>query len=287
MSIWNLWSSLTLFRVMGLPVQVHTTFLVFPAGFLVGAGWRYAGWRGVAEGLVLLVVLGVSGLLHEFAHILVARRYGCATRRVLLMPIGFMADMECLPREPYEIWMATAGPAVSAILGGLAVWCSSLIGEPETRLLESVQMFLSVAGFFNLGMAGFNMIPWFPMDGGRVLRSVLALMIGWGLPLQACRAHVVATRIVVRYVGRPMAMAAVAATVFYTHAWFHLLLVGFLIVAGEAEFLLTREREYETRWQSMLSFLPQTGGEREGRSRRQREPRLQGIEVCVGLTQEV
>lgn len=154
--------------LFGIPVYLHLTFLLLLGGLgvisLVQAG------LGAALGTVLLVsaVFG-SVVLHELGHALTARRFGIRTRDVTLLPIGGVASLERMPRDPrQELLIALAGPAVNvAIAGVLGIWVFLFGGWFASRLLT-----------INLALAIFNMLPAFPMDGGRVLRAVLARRIG-------------------------------------------------------------------------------------------------------------
>jgi Zn-dependent protease len=157
----------------GVDAYVHASFLLIVA---------WAAWAAFAgAGTVLAAVLGVvfllgvfgSVLLHELGHALVARRYGIATRRIVLLPIGGIAQLEGEPKSPrQELAIALAGPAVNfAIAGGLFVLLG-LFGAPGGfGLLGSLMLANVLLGLFNL-------VPAFPMDGGRALRALLATRVG-------------------------------------------------------------------------------------------------------------
>ncbi len=251
-----LWISIPLFRAFGVPVQVHSTTLLFPWGLLLWVGWAEAELRGLVASVVLVGLVCSSILVHEFAHVLAARCWGWRTRRVLLIPLGCVADLEDMPQEPGEIWMALAGPLASAVLGFLAWGGRLLIGWPHDLCALRLREFLDLAIVFNLGVAGFNLLPCFPMDGGRVLRSSLAILIGVLCPRQAGNAFLLATRISVRYVARVVVVTVIFVTFFYTHLWHHLLLFGLLMLAGEAEFFALREMSLPTSAPLELHFRP-------------------------------
>jgi len=163
-------------KLFGIRIGVHWTFLILPiyiyfSSILAGSG--------IAAAIVsVMFVLAIFGcvLLHELGHALAARQFGIPTRGITLLPIGGVASLERMPRNPLqELWIAVAGPLVNVAIAAIlfAVLWSGLAGLliPENFLLN-----LALA---NVILVVFNIIPAFPMDGGRVLRSVLALMMDW------------------------------------------------------------------------------------------------------------
>lgn len=164
-------------RIAGIDVYLHPTFLLL------------LGYLGMARPDVLLLTLCAFGcvLLHEFGHALMARRYGIETADITLYPIGGVARLERMPRSPgAELLIALAGPAVNvAIAAGLFLF-SGLGVIPGT---SGVGAFLGRLFSLNVILAVFNLIPAFPMDGGRVLRALLS---GW---LGRLRATAIAARI--------------------------------------------------------------------------------------------
>lgn len=157
-------------RFAGIDTYVHASFLLLVA-------WSaWSAWSGAGSGLA--VVLGVgfllavfaSVLLHELGHALMARRFGIRTRRIVLSPIGGVAQLEGMPAAPrQELAVALAGPAVNfALAAALWVFSPLFAGMP---LLASMVGGVMVA---NLVLGTFNLLPAFPMDGGRALRALLA-----------------------------------------------------------------------------------------------------------------
>lgn len=168
-------SSLKLGTLFGIPVYLHWTFLLL-LGFIAFSQAFVSGSVAAALGGVIFVsaIFG-SVLLHEFGHALAARRYGIPTRDVTLLPIGGLARLERMPDKPrQELVVALAGPAVNvAIAGVLAVWLF-VTGFVTAGLSITGGSFAARLLTINLGLAIFNMLPAFPMDGGRVLRALLA-----------------------------------------------------------------------------------------------------------------
>lgn len=174
--------SVTLGSFKGTAVRVHITFLLFLAwiGF---AAYQRGGVPAARDSLVFIVAIFACVVLHEFGHILMARRFGIVSPEVTLLPIGGVADMNRMPDKPYqELLIAIAGPAVNLVIAvaillymGVAADMvgAAHIADPRVGLLPR----LAVANVF---LAVFNMIPAFPMDGGRVLRAGLAMWIGRG-----------------------------------------------------------------------------------------------------------
>jgi Zn-dependent protease len=166
--------SLRLGTFSGIPVFVHWTFLLL-LGFVALSQLVVSGSIAVAmSGVALVAVIFGCVVLHEFGHALAARRYGIGTRDVTLLPIGGIARLDRMPHSPkQELRVALAGPAVNlAIAGLLGVWL--FLASPGMTGGSFAARLLSV----NLALAVFNMLPAFPMDGGRVLRALLAQRIG-------------------------------------------------------------------------------------------------------------
>ncbi len=169
--------SFPLGRLFGSDVRVHATFFLLLAWIAAGA-WIAGGPAAAAGNLAFVLALFACVLAHEFGHALMARRFGIATPDITLLPIGGLARLERMPDRPgQEIAVALAGPAVN--VGIWAVLTLLLGAETEvTRLLaldDPAQGFLARLAAVNLFLVVFNLIPAFPMDGGRVLRAVLSL----------------------------------------------------------------------------------------------------------------
>jgi Zn-dependent protease len=164
-------------RVFGTQIRIHSTLVLLLLWVFVdealATSYAFAG-----RNVLLMALVFCSVLLHEFGHVGAARKYGIRTPDITLLPIGGMARLERIPEEPkQEIFVALAGPAVSALLG-FCLWSAE--GFPalhlEGTLEEGGQMFATLAAV-NFGLLTFNLLPAFPMDGGRVLRACLSLRL--------------------------------------------------------------------------------------------------------------
>ncbi|WP_421699325.1 site-2 protease family protein [Ancylobacter sp.] len=169
--------SLTVGYVYGTAVRIHVTFLLFLAWIWVAyyqRGGAGAAWDGVA--FVALLFLCV--LLHEFGHIFAARRYGVKTPEVTLWPFGGIARLERIPEKPSEeLVVALAGPAVNVVIAAvLLLFLDGNVGVEHIESIENPQVsLLAKLAAANIFLVVFNLIPAFPMDGGRVLRALLAM----------------------------------------------------------------------------------------------------------------
>ncbi len=172
--------SIKLFTLGGTAVRMHLTFLLLLAWI---AAIQYM--RGTAQDAVygVLFILALFGcvVLHEFGHIWAARRYGIRTPDVTLLPIGGVASMERMPEKPgQEIIVALAGPTVNLVIAFVLIVILGLRFDPTQITAEALRSsFWAQVAVANVILLVFNLIPAFPMDGGRVLRAVLALWLGF------------------------------------------------------------------------------------------------------------
>jgi Zn-dependent protease len=166
-------------RIAGTDIKVHVTFLLLVAWWGV-IGYQEGGPSGAVSGALSLLALFACILLHEFGHILMARRFGVRTPDVILLPIGGVARLERIPDEPrQELLIALAGPAVTL---GIIVFLYLVLSLTGSRVnlgeLSPEGPFLAQLMAINIYLLLFNLIPAFPMDGGRVLRALLASRLG-------------------------------------------------------------------------------------------------------------
>ena len=160
----------------GIPIELHLTFILLILGVL-----GLAIYYNQIYAFILIVFLFVFVLFHELAHSVVARRYNITVRKIVLYPIGGVSEIEEIPENPKIEWrMAAAGPITSLVLGAALIGVNYVLPvkipvfHPISVLLFSTGNILLDLGFLNLVLGAFNFIPAFPMDGGRVLRALLA-----------------------------------------------------------------------------------------------------------------
>lgn len=179
--------SIKLGRIAGIPVQMHLTFLLL----LVWVGmshWQRDGTsESVAKGIAFILALFGCVLLHELGHALSARKYGIKTHDITLLPIGGVARLEKMPDDPkQELWVALAGPAVNVVIAALLFGWLQISGgwQPIEQLSVSAGSFVERLMIVNLFLVVFNLLPAFPMDGGRVLRALLAMKMNYARATQ-------------------------------------------------------------------------------------------------------
>jgi Zn-dependent protease/predicted transcriptional regulator len=179
-------------RIAGIDVHVHPTFLIL----LVWVGLTdYLPHRSAAEaagGIVFILALFGIIVLHELGHALTARRFGIRTRDITLLPIGGVARLERIPEVPaQELLVAVAGPAVNVALAAGIYAGLNVLGQGLAPLAETLGAggrFVQRMFWVNVWLVAFNLVPAFPMDGGRVLRALLAMRLDY---VRATRAAVV------------------------------------------------------------------------------------------------
>jgi Zn-dependent protease len=215
---------LRLGRIAGIDVVLHGSFPLFLAAVGAYLGLT-VGWREAATTVLSILVLFLLVLLHELGHSLVAQRLGVTIRSITLMPLGGLALMDALPRRPRdEILIAIAGPAVNLLLALLTLLVRVALG---VGLLSTGGVWGELADRFlyaNLVLAIFNLLPAFPLDGGRVLRAILATRLTY------IRATVRAV-----WVGRVLAGLLILAPVLFPPLLMLGFIGAFLLVAGGRE----------------------------------------------------
>jgi len=171
--------SLTIGSLGGTAVKIHITFVLFLA-WIAFSAWSRGGAATALDSTVFIVLLFACVVLHEFGHITAARRYGISTSEVTLLPIGGVASLQRLPSDPVqELVVALAGPAVNLVIGLILLAIVGSVHPDELTQIDDPK--LSLVGrlaIANLFLAVFNLIPAFPMDGGRVLHALVAMRVG-------------------------------------------------------------------------------------------------------------
>jgi Zn-dependent protease len=199
-------------RTAGIDLYMHPTFLILLA---------YAAHLDGTLGVVFTVAMFACVLLHELGHSLTARRFGIETLDITLYPIGGVARLERMPRKPgVELLVALAGPAVNFFIAAMLWSVTAVVGLGTEGL---VGQFVAGLVAINLVLGLFNLIPAFPMDGGRVLRALLS---GW---LGRVRATEIAAGL-----GRGLAVAF-GAYCFFSGAYLQMVLAAFIYIAAGAE----------------------------------------------------
>jgi Zn-dependent protease/predicted transcriptional regulator len=165
-------------RFAGIDVFVHATFLLL-IGWVGYSHWlENRNWAEVLSGILFILALFLCVVLHEYGHALTARKYGIKTRDITLYPIGGVARLERMPEKPIEeLWVALMGPAVNVVIAAILfvyLYVTNTL-VPFNNLTVASGSFAERLMIVNIWLVLFNLIPAFPMDGGRVLRALLAM----------------------------------------------------------------------------------------------------------------
>ena len=224
-----MFSTLRLGRIFGIETSIHWSFWILLLWIVLSALGQ-SGLAGAASSCGLVVAVFFCVYLHELGHAMTARRYGIRTIDISILPIGGLARLERMPKSPVaEFWIAIAGPAVNVVI---ALILSGLIGlqsvmtdlyKPESLSHSLLLQLVAI----NVGLAVFNMLPALPMDGGRILRSLLQIRM----------TRLKATEVAAR-VSRYLAGVLIVAGLIYGLS---LVLVGiFVLFAGFQELMMAR-----------------------------------------------
>ncbi len=229
---------MTLFKVFGIDVRVHWSFVLILAwGAFIYSSGSADPIIGALYGVLVILLLFVCVTLHEFGHALVAQYLGVRVPHITLLPIGGVASLERMPDRPtHELFIAVAGPLVNFAIALLLLPLLSLTGSMQsffsTGNLDAMLASMRTPGlanlllflfFTNISLGLFNLLPAFPMDGGRILRALLAFAIS----------YVEATRIAV-FVGRIMAALFALYGILNPNIFF-LLIAFFVYIGGGSE----------------------------------------------------
>lgn len=208
----------------GIPVNIHATFLLIVVWVVLVHGFGPAEGPGILSGLIFTGLIFLCVVLHEFGHALAARQFGIRTLDITLLPIGGLARIEKMPEKPLqELWVAVAGPLVNVAIAGVLV--VGLVAAGAWQPMESLSVgggpMLERLAAVNIFLVLFNLLPAFPMDGGRILRALLATRLQ----------RVVATRIAAG-IGQGMALLFGLLGLFFNP---FLILIALFVWIGAAQ----------------------------------------------------
>ncbi len=237
--------SFQIFKIFGIPVRIHLLFLMLLVFVFLSPGDIYGVNRW--EAVLFIIALFACVVVHELAHSLMARKYGIPVRYIILLPIGGVSVMERMPDDPQEeLEVALVGPLSSIVLAGLfGVLAYVLAGDLAALrnvAASGLTAFLARLMWINLILAGFNLIPAFPVDGGRVLRALLAFHMDY-----ADATHTAAV------IGQGFAILLGFIGLF--HNWWLILIAIFVYMGASAEDTQVRVRHILREvpaWQAMV-----------------------------------
>ena len=174
--------SLKIAKLAGIDIFIHFTFFVLVT-WVAFIQRKLNGSIGAAfSGVAFILAVFTCVVLHELGHALAAKKYGIRTQDIILLPIGGVARLEKMPNQPIqELWVALAGPAVNVVIAALLavyLWITNTL-IPDNQLTMTTAAFIERIMGINIFLVLFNMIPAFPMDGGRVLRALLATRLAY------------------------------------------------------------------------------------------------------------
>jgi Zn-dependent protease len=213
-------SSLKVASVFGIEVRINVSFL-FLLGFFWFRFYQVGGVSGAVQGVVYILILFACVTLHEFGHAFAARAFGIQTRDITLYAIGGVARLNRIPEKPWqELIVAIAGPLVNVVIAAALFLVTNVSsGFQQLELLESPRIaLLDKVAWANVFLILFNLIPAFPMDGGRVLRALLAMVTPYTRATQ-----------IAAWIGQGLAIAFVIFGFFYSPI---LVFIGFSIFVG-------------------------------------------------------
>lgn len=228
-SLGSSWHIATIARI---PIKVHWSFGLLLLFVYYMAKQNELVNDDIVWFFALVMIMFVFVVMHEYGHALTARRFGVNTRDIIISPIGGVARLESIPRIPkQELLIALAGPAVNVgltIVFGtilLVFWGELFSDSPRINPIVAPRAFISYLLSINIALVLFNMVPAFPMDGGRVLRALLSMFF---------KDHLTATKWA-SWVGQSLSIAFVAGGLYFSH--FGLVFIGIFV-------FITARREY-------------------------------------------
>jgi Zn-dependent protease len=213
-------SSLKIASIFGIEVRIHLTFLLFLV-WIWFINYQVGGFDGAVQGVLFILGLFACVLLHEFGHAFAAKGFGIHTPDITLLPIGGVARLDRIPEKPWqELVVAIAGPLVNVVIVAALVFvmhASAALDQPDD--LESPTIgFLEKMVYINKMLVLFNLIPAFPMDGGRVLRALLAMAMPYGRATQ-----------IAAWIGQGLAVVFALFGIFF-NPW--LIFIAYFIFVG-------------------------------------------------------
>jgi Zn-dependent protease len=249
-----MFGSFKLGRFFGVDLFIHATFWILPA-FVLLSGWSGSGWESAVVDTAFIFAVFGCVVLHEYGHVFAARAFGIRTRDITLYPIGGAASLERMPEKPLpEIVIALAGPAVNvaiALVLGIVILFTGVFAAPVLGTVPTAHDFLLRLFVANVVLVLFNLIPAFPMDGGRVLRAVLSM----GLD-RATATDAAAT------VGKVIAVGLFVLALVDFQPFLMFLAVSIYMLGGqEAAYVRQREewKRQERAWRSYAEYPRSTG----------------------------
>jgi Zn-dependent protease/CBS domain-containing protein len=220
--------TVSLGEVAGIPIRLHYSFLLVLA-------WIAFASAGPDRLMGVLTVIGIFAciVLHELGHSLVAQRYGIGVSEIVLYPIGGVARMQKLPAPKAEFWIALAGPAVNVVIAAIIYAVLAATGglAPIEQTWQTPGHFWEKLLYSNVLLVLFNLIPAFPMDGGRVLRAVLAMAMGENRATEIAAA-----------IGQALALGLGLIGLFYN--LFSVLIAVFIFMAAGSEAAMYRGKAF-------------------------------------------
>jgi Zn-dependent protease/predicted transcriptional regulator len=208
----------------GIQLKIHSTFLLIIVWVVYNHISKGDDISATLVGVIFVLALFACVVLHEFGHALTARRYGIKTKDITLLPIGGIARLEKMPDDPkQELWVALAGPAVNVVIALLIFGLLNITSQPvqfEDFEMASASFLINLM-LLNIILVVFNMLPAFPMDGGRVLRALLAMRMKY------LKATVIASKI-----GQGMAVFFALIGIFYNP---FLIIIALFVWLGAAQ----------------------------------------------------
>jgi Zn-dependent protease len=226
--------SLKIASISGIEVRIHLTFLLFLA-WIWFSYYEIAGVDGATQGVLFILALFACVLLHEFGHAFAARAFGIQTPDITLLPIGGVARLSRIPDEPWqELLVAVAGPLVNVVIAAALIFVvheAAPLDQLESIENPRVELLAKLASV-NIVLVLFNLIPAFPMDGGRVLRALLAMAMPYS------RATLIAARI-----GQALAICLAVYSFFGPSNPILIFIAFFIFIGAGQEAAMVRMRQ--------------------------------------------